>query len=251
MKFHLRIRSHTCQECGKSFIEKSHLVRHEKIHSDQKLKCEECEYTTTRNDKLKDHVSRHHSEEARLKKQKREAAKVKPAPVQSQEPKTTTSSVSNTSTPYVVNRWDHGVYTSYVIPPNEDQSSGFQGGNLIEDNYCVLRDQLTSNEPLPQPLIQAVMPDGQLSSHSQLTDISNCQPELDHAGTLQQDAGPGMELVSSPGQMDHVSTSGITTGLDVNNMHESHSYTTINSATTISQQQAAEYGGLSAFMALF
>jgi uncharacterized Zn-finger protein len=46
-------------ECGKSFIEKSHLKRHEKIHtSDKPFKCMLCDYATARKDKLKYHFTR-------------------------------------------------------------------------------------------------------------------------------------------------------------------------------------------------
>lgn len=242
MKFHLRIRSHTCQECGKSFIERSHLVRHEKIHSDQKIKCEECDYTTTRRDKLKEHKAKHHSEEARLKREKKEAAKLKSTTARTEAQKTI---VSN---PVVV-KWDHG---GYSIPPNEDPGGVFQGGNsaiLVGDNYCVLRDQLTSSDPIQPPLIQTVMSDPSMTPQTHLTDISSCQPDMDHSGPLHHD--PSMDMVSSPG-MDHVHSSGVTSGLDVNSIHESHNYATISSVAPMSQQQTSEYnGGLGAFMALF
>ena len=59
----MSIRSHICSQCGRAFVEKSHLVRHEKIHLDEKpFKCEFCNYGSTRRDKLKDHIAKYHGE---------------------------------------------------------------------------------------------------------------------------------------------------------------------------------------------
>jgi hypothetical protein len=61
MRSHLSIRSHICSTCGRGFIEKSHLIRHERIHLDEKpFKCLQCDYGSTRRDKLKEHVIKHH-----------------------------------------------------------------------------------------------------------------------------------------------------------------------------------------------
>ena len=58
---HLSIRSHVCPTCGRGFIEKSHLIRHERIHLKEKpFKCETCDYSSTRRDKLKEHIQKHH-----------------------------------------------------------------------------------------------------------------------------------------------------------------------------------------------
>jgi hypothetical protein len=65
MRTHMSIRSHVCATCGRAFVEKSHLVRHERIHRDDKpFKCTLCEYSSTRRDKLKEHMSKHHGEKA-------------------------------------------------------------------------------------------------------------------------------------------------------------------------------------------
>ena len=62
MRSHLSIRSHICSTCGRAFIEKSHLIRHERIHLDEKpFKCQKCDYGSTRRDKLKEHVLKHHT----------------------------------------------------------------------------------------------------------------------------------------------------------------------------------------------
>lgn len=62
MRTHLAVRCHECKVCGRSFIEKSHLVRHERIHLTIKpFKCEHCEYASSRRDKLKEHIQKHHS----------------------------------------------------------------------------------------------------------------------------------------------------------------------------------------------
>ncbi|XP_053212317.1 zinc finger protein 436-like [Panonychus citri] len=59
---HSSVRSHICVTCGQGFIERSHLVRHERIHlEDKPFKCTKCDYESTRRDKLKEHVLKHHS----------------------------------------------------------------------------------------------------------------------------------------------------------------------------------------------
>uniref|UniRef100_A0A0N4ZAC2 BTB domain-containing protein n=1 Tax=Parastrongyloides trichosuri TaxID=131310 RepID=A0A0N4ZAC2_PARTI len=62
LRTHLAVRSHTCGICHRSFIEKSHLVRHERIHlEDKPFKCEQCSYASSRRDKLKEHIQKHHT----------------------------------------------------------------------------------------------------------------------------------------------------------------------------------------------
>ncbi|XP_033734368.1 LOW QUALITY PROTEIN: uncharacterized protein LOC117323330 [Pecten maximus] len=67
---HENIRTNVCKVCFKSFKEKSHLNRHEKIHSKEAdLKCDFCSYSTHRCDKLKSHFKKHHGENATAKSQ--------------------------------------------------------------------------------------------------------------------------------------------------------------------------------------
>lgn len=68
MRTHAAIRSHICSSCGRGFVEKSHLVRHERIHLEEKpFRCNHCEYGSSRRDKLKEHVQKHHSDNATAK----------------------------------------------------------------------------------------------------------------------------------------------------------------------------------------
>jgi len=58
---HTGIKNHVCSICGKAFAGRKHMQRHEKTHLEIKpLKCEHCEYATTRRDKLRDHIRKHH-----------------------------------------------------------------------------------------------------------------------------------------------------------------------------------------------
>jgi len=60
---HLQVRSHVCAECGRAFVERSHLVRHQRTHLPEKpFACSRCSYTSTRRDKLKEHCARHHAD---------------------------------------------------------------------------------------------------------------------------------------------------------------------------------------------
>lgn len=62
LKKHSGIKEHVCSTCGKAFMERSHLIRHERIHSgDKPFKCDRCNYTTGRSDKLKLHLKKHES----------------------------------------------------------------------------------------------------------------------------------------------------------------------------------------------
>jgi len=59
---HLHVRSHVCAECGRAFVERSHLVRHQRTHlADKPFACSQCSYASSRRDKLKEHCARHHA----------------------------------------------------------------------------------------------------------------------------------------------------------------------------------------------
>ena len=68
MNAHEGIKNFVCSICGKAFAGRKHMQRHEKIHDDLKpVSCEECDYRTTRKDKLRDHIKRHHTATAVLR----------------------------------------------------------------------------------------------------------------------------------------------------------------------------------------
>ncbi|KAL3102025.1 hypothetical protein niasHS_003434 [Heterodera schachtii] len=63
LRTHMGVKSHKCRICHRSFVEKSHLVRHERIHLEEKpFKCQNCEYTSSRRDKLKEHILKYHNQ---------------------------------------------------------------------------------------------------------------------------------------------------------------------------------------------
>lgn len=69
---HLAVRAFTCKTCNRSFIEKSHMVRHERIHLVEKpFKCDDCSYASSRRDKLKEHIQKHHGSQSTLRQKQR------------------------------------------------------------------------------------------------------------------------------------------------------------------------------------
>lgn len=58
---HEGIKNHVCSICGKAFAARKHMQRHEKSHVEIKpFGCNECEYRSTRRDKLNEHIRKHH-----------------------------------------------------------------------------------------------------------------------------------------------------------------------------------------------
>ncbi|VDM53201.1 unnamed protein product [Angiostrongylus costaricensis] len=78
LRTHMAVRAHICKICGRGFIEKSHLVRHERIHlEDKPFKCDACDYASSRRDKLKEHILKHHNGTAANKSQRRRYRRAK------------------------------------------------------------------------------------------------------------------------------------------------------------------------------
>lgn len=82
---HLSIRCHICSICARGFVEKSHLIRHERIHLQEKpFKCDCCDYSSTRRDKLKEHVQKHHpllTNARTSRRRSRQASDFHPGPI--------------------------------------------------------------------------------------------------------------------------------------------------------------------------
>ncbi|CAD6194603.1 unnamed protein product [Caenorhabditis auriculariae] len=78
LRTHMAVRAHMCKVCGRGFIEKSHLVRHERIHlEDKPFKCDACDYASSRRDKLKEHILKHHNGAATSKAHRRRYRRAK------------------------------------------------------------------------------------------------------------------------------------------------------------------------------
>ncbi|KAK5970887.1 EOR-1 [Trichostrongylus colubriformis] len=78
LRTHMAVRAHLCKICGRGFIEKSHLVRHERIHlEDKPFKCDACDYASSRRDKLKEHILKHHNGTMVNKSQRRRYRRAK------------------------------------------------------------------------------------------------------------------------------------------------------------------------------
>uniref|UniRef100_A0A1I7TC78 BTB domain-containing protein n=1 Tax=Caenorhabditis tropicalis TaxID=1561998 RepID=A0A1I7TC78_9PELO len=134
LRTHMAVRAHLCKVCGRGFIEKSHLVRHERIHLEEKpFKCDQCEYASSRRDKLKEHIIKHHNNDVmnvqRTQRRKYKRARMLAAannvvnnPEAMFRPITSEDAVSNWQanndfTAYSPNPNDYGATTGYNQSP--------------------------------------------------------------------------------------------------------------------------------------
>ena len=263
MRAHLGIRAHVCEVCGKTFIERSHLKRHEKLHTDSRLQCEKCEYTTTRKDKLKDHMKRHHSGAAVARTPKKAkmitTSKTKKAEAGEENSIIKKSEVMDVNPPIMV-KWDHGDYS--LAQDSQDASvQDADAGPLLntDGEYCVLREQLGTGEPIQQ-ILTIDQINGSISV-AKAMDSSNAvaqaaNPGVNSEATLQNQSVavissnvPCLNLVSNTDQIDPVVNGAIvSSGVETTDQN-GQTYTIIQTSAAAANQQ--EYGGLGAFMALF
>ncbi|KAJ8941237.1 hypothetical protein NQ318_015669 [Aromia moschata] len=95
-KGHNGVRPHSCGICGRGFMEKSHLVRHERIHLEEKpFKCSNCDYASSRRDKLKEHFTRHHGKMLQLKPLRNNSTRPKSQSSQEITPPVSTSNTNS------------------------------------------------------------------------------------------------------------------------------------------------------------
>lgn len=262
MRAHLGIRAHVCNTCGKTFVEKSHLVRHQALHTDVRLQCDQCDYTTPRKDKLKDHINKHHSEGATPKTPK----KAKMITVNKAEKKAKPAERLEVTAPLLV-KWDHGGYSRYAVSQEQGETT-VQSDSVTEtvpilntdNDYNVLRDQIGSNEPIQQILTmdqingaisvaKAMEPGtivGQVTSN--IVDGENTLNPNQAVRVISSNV-PCLNLVQNPVQLDQVVVNGSPASSSTEGTDSSHTYTIIQSSTPGTIQP--EYGGLGAFMALF
>lgn len=253
MRAHLGIRAHVCEICGKTFIERSHLVRHEKLHTDSRLQCEKCEYTTTRKDKLKDHMRKHHSGMATPKLTKK-AKMINTSKLKKEqkpgESNTKQDDSLGMNTPLVV-KWDHGGYSLAQDPQDSPVQGDTEPLLQPEGDYCVLREQLGSGEPMQQILSIDQM-NGSISVAKGL-DSSNIVAQAPSTVVGSEGLPPHSVTVISSNvpclNMDSVVNGAIVTSGGEASDQNSQTYTIIQASAGTAAQQ--EYGGLSAFMALF
>lgn len=122
-KTHNGVRPHSCSICGRGFMEKSHLVRHERIHLEEKpFKCSSCDYASSRRDKLKEHFTRHHGENASAK------VPYKARPMRNTpRPKSQVYFILA-----VVSRYTNSIYALVLFqPPQENSSSNTNSSNNV------------------------------------------------------------------------------------------------------------------------
>lgn len=259
MRAHLGVRTHVCEVCSKSFVERSHLIRHQKLHNDERLQCNECEYTTTRKDKLKDHIKKHHSGLTPSKTKKSSTARGKrqktPNVEQANENE---ESLPELPAPMIV-KWDHGSYS--LSQENQEPVTQNSGDGLLNNSgeYCVLRSSLNSSEQIPHMLAVEQI-------NIQMTSAKS----LDSSANVSQNVGILQENVTVDGPLSHSSAdSGINTAVPVLSLLSSplgtvdpaaaaskldtteagqHAYAIIQTTQSDDAQQQ-EFGGLNAFMA--
>ena len=251
MRAHLGIRAHICEVCSKSFVERSHLVRHQRIHTNVRIPCPDCDYTTTRQDKLKEHLKKHHSGEVASKPKKATSTKKK------KESKSSDND-ADLETPMVV-KWDHGCYS--LSQGQQDGETQAAGDAILngDGEYCVLRDPLSATAPI-QHMLTVEQIDGQLTmtksldTSSIVTHNTGIIPvHADVTGLSQGQAVSGintavpvLSLLNSP--MSSGDPTLVATKLTGSSDAAQHTYTIIEAASGQDNQQA-EYAGLNAFMA--
>ncbi|KAL4222036.1 hypothetical protein ACF0H5_018079 [Mactra antiquata] len=268
MRAHLGIRAYICNTCGKAFVEKSHLIRHEALHSDVRLQCDQCDYNTPRKDKLKDHIKKHHTDDGTSPKNKKKAKMINTTANNNNnnnknEKKTKKAGDRLEVTAPLLVKWDHGGYSRYEISHGQEENGDQRDAEnnvptmINTDNeYCVLRDQMDTSEP-----IQQILTMGQINNTAVTSVTKEIEPETivgqvssniidsdNSAVRVISSSVPCLNLVQAPVQLDQVvvNSSNMTSSF---NTDTTQTYTIIQSSTPGTIQ--SEYGGLGAFMALF
>ncbi|XP_071084042.1 uncharacterized protein [Haliotis cracherodii] len=265
MRSHLGIRRHVCPTCGKAFVEKSHLVRHERIHLDQKpFKCNECDYNSARIDKLKDHILRHHGSNSpekskyptvrRPRKPKSSAWPVNVVPLphppladQTEDP---ANPIKQNPQPLVLS--EHGYVR--MTAPTEDGSQithGRHPGPVLDIPPGLSSQQQSMTAHVHQQAAMLHPPPPASGTHP--TAIASQSQAPSHMQVL-----PTIESVSGAAQMTSYvvpTTSSVLVSSHNTHQHQQHPHQHHQQQHHQQQQQQQQpqpdYGGLGAFMALF
>lgn len=260
MRAHLGIRTHVCEICSKNFVERSHLVRHQKLHTNVRISCSECDYTTTRKDKLKEHMKKHHSGETPVKPKKVATLKKKTQKTdKSSDSSENTLNKSDLATPMLV-KWDHGSY-SLSQEQQEAVPQVSSDSLLTEDGeYCVLRDPLSSAEPIQQMLTvdqigahmvlkKPIDPSTIVRQHGgMLQEVVHTDTALSHGQTVTGVGTTVSALTLLSSSMSSVDPAAIVSSKHLETGEPTHAYTIIDTTPSHDTQQP-EYAGLNAFMA--